>query len=752
MTKLQHALNLAKKGFYVFPLYEGSKLPAIKNFSARATREAEAIKNFWTCPVTGNPNNRNIGISTHRFHDGAIGRDTFLVVVDIDRKPNRNGYESKEFRELCGDEFPDTWTQNTPTGGAHLFYISGGIECRNGVDVFGPGLDVRARGGYVVGAGSEIYGRGAYTFDDRGLLGPQDAPRWLVSQSNKYEGRQRDEEENVVIEIDETHAEDRAKHYLLKEAPLALEGQGGDQTTFAVAARVRDFGVGEPVCLAMMQVYWNDRCEPPWSDDELKTKVENAYAYATEKIGSLAPERDFTPIRESVVGDAPAVQHPFDELNKDHAFVLAGGGHHILWETTDVEGRARLEHLAEETFHKRFASKTMLVGDKPQAVTRLWLKDKARRSYDGMCFVPGKVAPANWYNLWRGFAVEPAVKKERCESVDAFLEHAKENVCGGDEKLFRWLIGYFAHLVQRPYEKPLVALVFRGSKGVGKNALVERIGYLLGGHSLVADDRRYLTSNFNGHLENCLMLTLDEAFWSGDKQAEGRLKGLITGTHHNIERKGQEAFTVANCTRVVIIGNEDWLVPASQDERRFAVFQVGEGRKTDRKFFQDMREGMEAGGYAHLLRYLLDFDLTGIDVNKAPATDALLEQKEESLPPFESFWLGCLQEGQLLNSDFHGAWGGDVLKTMFREAFQGYCRNRNIRGRLPDEMTIGKTLARLAPSIDRTKQKREGERLLPIYRFSTLEDCRKDWERYMGHVYKWEETSEVFDPPHVAHA
>src|SRR5690606_13114237 len=147
----------------------------------------------------------------------------------------------------------------------------------------------------------------------------------------------------------------------------------------------------------------------------------------------------------------------------------------------------------------------------------------------------------------------------------------------------------------------------RGGKGTGKNALVDRVGYLLGNHYLLTSNRRYLVGNFNGHLEHCLLFALDEAFWSGDKQAEGQLKDLITGSHHVIEHKGKEPYSVENCTRIVIIGNEEWLVPSSHDERRFAVFHVGDGRKQDRAFFQAMREGMERGGYRLLLRYLLDY-------------------------------------------------------------------------------------------------------------------------------------------------
>ena len=99
-------------------------------------------------------------------------------------------------------------------------------------------------------------------------------------------------------------------------------------------------------------------------------------------------------------------------------------------------------------------------------------------------------------------------------------------------------------------------------KGVGKNALVDRIGGLLSHDNyLVTHDGRYLMSSFNGHMESCLCMVFDEAFWSGDKSAEGKLKGLITSPEVLIERKGKEAYKADNLVGTIIIGNESWLVP-----------------------------------------------------------------------------------------------------------------------------------------------------------------------------------------------
>ena len=148
--------------------------------------------------------------------------------------------------------------------------------------------------------------------------------------------------------------------------------------------------------------------------------------------------------------------------------------------------------------------------------------------FRSVAFVPGRKARPGWYNLWRGFAVEPLRAGERAPAewkaaVDMWLEHAYENICQGNRQLFQWLIGWVAHIIQKPWEKPQTALVLRGGKGTGKNAWIERVIKLLGVHGLVAADRRYLVGNFNAHLERLLAFVLDEAFWSGDKAIEGIL-------------------------------------------------------------------------------------------------------------------------------------------------------------------------------------------------------------------------------------
>lgn len=720
MSLLKHAISLAKEGFHIFPLAPNSKKqPIFDDFTSRSTTDEEQIKSWWA----ENPN-YNIAIATSKF-----GSEGALVVVDVDMKKGKNGENSLFQLELEGKELPDTFTQFTPTGGKHLFYVHR-EPVKQGTNVLGDGLDIRSNGGFVVGKGSLIDGV-PYTAKKKDI---RTAPEWLVLDC----GKAREKRANVVeaeFKVNEQSAMVRAVHYLNHEAPLAIEGEAGDQTTYKVAARVKDLGIKQDECFYLMGKFWNDRCLPPWSMDDLVSKVANAYRYGNEPVGASAPEAQFTPVEMT-----PAEVHYLHQINQDHALVLMEGTYMIIHETVDEKGLPKRNYLNEAAFKRKWSPYTV---QKNVTYAQQWLDWRNRREYAGICFAPGREARNNYYNLWRGFTATPLSYSDANEAqrkgFDMFMSHTKENISRGDESLFRWIMGYFAHMVQKPYERPLTTIVFRGGKGVGKNALVDRIGKLIQGHYIVAHNRRFLTSNFNGHMDSCLCMVLDEAFWSGDKDAEGQLKGITTSPEILIERKGKEPYTVDNLVRLVIIGNENWLVPASNDERRYAVYDVGDGRKQDKKFFHDMRVMMdEEGGNRILLHYLQSFDLSTVDVNDAPKTQALLEQKEQSLDPFEQWWHGCLTEGKITHSDFSDEWEIDVSKDKFRDAFYRFCRERNIRSRLPDSISIGKMMSKTVPDVKSTKIRNDDGKAYYVYRLPSLEECRKAWEKHIGQTVTWE--------------
>jgi hypothetical protein len=73
-------------------------------------------------------------------------------------------------------ELPATWTVDTPGGGRHLYFVAPCRDMRNTAGRAGWKIDTRARGGYVVSAGSVVGGRRYTLVDDRP---PVALPGWL---------------------------------------------------------------------------------------------------------------------------------------------------------------------------------------------------------------------------------------------------------------------------------------------------------------------------------------------------------------------------------------------------------------------------------------------------------------------------------------------------------------------------------------------------------------------------------------------
>lgn len=276
---VEKATALAARGFCVFPLRPGGKLPAIDKYPERATTDARSIYEWWNAN-----SGYNVGISTSAFSDGGA-----LLVVDIDHK-EANGFETMQLLDITeGLQLPATFEQYTPTGGKHLIYRTP-EPVKQGTAVLGPGVDIRSRGGYAVGSGSVIDGR-EYTDNGAAIA---EAPAWLVERCGR--AREKSEAAPLPENLNEKRAEDRAIYYLKNEAPIPAAGERND-TGYRVAARVKDFGVSREAARSLMLEHF--RAEPPLDADEIDHVVDSAYRYGLQTPGADAPEAQFEPIEQA---------------------------------------------------------------------------------------------------------------------------------------------------------------------------------------------------------------------------------------------------------------------------------------------------------------------------------------------------------------------------------------------------------------------------------------------------------------------
>lgn len=259
--------DLTKRGLRVFPLAPGSKIPPRgSDWTNTATADAfQAYDDFVGVPGA------NVGVLANG-----------LVIVDADTK---NGDGISEALALIGDV--KTYTVTTPSGGRHFYFDAGGELFNNAVRIR-PNVDIRAANGYVVGPGSQIGGK-RYSELDTSPIAPLPASIRALLTAKRDAAPV---EARTAGELDTAGAIASATAYL-KAAPLAIQGDGGDNQTIRVANRVMDFGVSPATAVELMADHWNERCSPPWEYEDLERKVFSAAKSKQDAIGRDNPNNFF---------------------------------------------------------------------------------------------------------------------------------------------------------------------------------------------------------------------------------------------------------------------------------------------------------------------------------------------------------------------------------------------------------------------------------------------------------------------------
>jgi hypothetical protein len=364
-----------------------------------------------------------------------------------------------------------------------------------------------------------------------------------------------------------------------------------------------------------------------------------------------------------------AIDPKLAEMNEKHHVVLHGGKTRVLtWENDELyPGRKVPVYQTPQDFrafqskYRHSYQKKVPVKDeegKPTGETEIktvtaplgtwWWSNKDRRQYEGLTYAPNtdEDIVGGKLNLWTGFTVAPVKGRGHV----GYLKHLRDNICAGNRGHYDYLVRLMARAVQFPERRGEIGVVFIGLKGTGKTFSVEEFGTLFGTHYWTVTNPEHFTGKFNSHLQRCSILLADECLRPENKQHEQIAKTLVTGQTILIEPKGVDAYQVKNFLHVFVCTNSRWAIPATADERRWFILNVGEKHIKDFLYFKKLCDDMAAGGRASLLHYLLNLDISKFEFRDVPETDAMLEQQERTRNGIELMVEGWCRDGIALFS------------------------------------------------------------------------------------------------------
>lgn len=255
-TFLSNAKYYASLGWPVFPLAARSKRP-MRDFPwlSWATTILDDVERFWD----ESPDS-NVGVVCSN-----------ITVLDID--PRNGGMESIAYLRDRGFCMPETAVSATCSGGFHYVLKLPSFNWRLQSNPW-PGIDLLARRHYFVAPPSIIPG-GDYRWV-RGRAPWQikvaPVPDWLLREATMPDLAVPD-----CTNADVTQSDIMTAIRYSEKIPKAVSGNHGHTATFVAAKKMctvfRHF-TDDQIFQAMS--WWNQLCDPPWSDDELMRKIKEA--------------------------------------------------------------------------------------------------------------------------------------------------------------------------------------------------------------------------------------------------------------------------------------------------------------------------------------------------------------------------------------------------------------------------------------------------------------------------------------------
>jgi hypothetical protein len=228
-------------------------------------------------------------------------------------------------------------------------------------------------------------------------------------------------------------------------------------------------------------------------------------------------------------------------------------------------------------------------------------------------------------NIYVPFRPEPFEDGEGRAMVDELFERLFP-----DPLERTTVLQFFAHIIQKPLERPQWGLLITGEGGTGKTRLVELAEMALGNrHRWRENDYKLISKQFSEILPNNLLVTFDDA--TATAQTYEDLKHSMTKSRQEVEIKGQQKKISREVyARIVILSNSERPLQIEDDRRFFVPSPCTHrvDREESAAFFERFSEwlgGPQASPF--LFHYFSGVDLRDFNPNRTVRTKTLLRME-----------------------------------------------------------------------------------------------------------------------------
>lgn len=484
------------------------------------------------------------------------------------------------------------------------------------------------------------------------------------------------QEKFEISEMIDASGQNEEKRFDINEE--VYEGQGRNDAATRIVGKLIQSGMDNDTLVRAVEAWNEANCKPPlrnkelhttiksiveghgrrsgkWGFDELKRRVGEANSDDFEQVIKLiaASDRQHVSIakREILIRELSAklrigIGAVREELKQ----------HEILNEETEHEEEEKRERKTTKELRQEFREWVYVssldrvynlkngITYKTEGFNRmhqskldkgsvlpLLLKYNCIQQADRLDFAPGEKSIFThnftvFVNTYRKPTIQPVY-----DSVKPMLEHFRRLLTVKYER--NVILDYISYLVQKPGKKVLWMPIIKGSKGVGKSVIAEKIlPILLGEHNVRAVKSRKVKADFNAWQLDTQLVVFHELKIGTTRKEKldltEELKELITDSGMQASRKGIDDYDVKNKVNLFGFTNHEDSIMITLDERRFFMVR-SEMVIQSREYYNNLHRWLDENPEA-MYHYFLYRDIENFDPHFLPANRYTDEIKQMS--------------------------------------------------------------------------------------------------------------------------
>jgi DNA-directed RNA polymerase subunit F len=160
------------------------------------------------------------------------------------------------------------------------------------------------------------------------------------------------------------------------------------------------------------------------------------------------------------------------------------------------------------------------------------------------------------------------------KKAQPLIDMLVHSICKGNLKRFDYLMTWSAYVTD--YQKTSVILQIRGAQGTGKSLFASFLFALLHPQSYITiDTTEALTSHFNSHLMNKVLIVSEESTFMRDTKTMNRVKSISTGKDLFVEKKNQDnKESAVNLINMLFLTNNEVALRLEAGDRRNVLYET----------------------------------------------------------------------------------------------------------------------------------------------------------------------------------